>query len=308
MSGERREYYIMNLPHLIFGFALGMMSALFFALYMVPQKIVKISNTVFLWMMSFGVFLTALVPYALAGFPMHSTWTDRALGILCGAVWGLGTLAFAAGISRIGMAVATPIKNTTGVLGTLVGLVIFQEWRTTNPWLGLGGSILIVAAAIIIGQTGNREQSRRHNMAGVGFSLLAALCYASYLYPLKVVVQRIGNWEFTPWMALGIVLTATVAMLLQPGSLRAVRSYPPRVFILSLLGGAAWAIALFSLTASMQMVDLSVAWSLAQLNTIPAVFLGSLVFHEMHFATHRRTIYLGLLTATAGTILLGWAK
>jgi glucose uptake protein GlcU len=296
------------LTTLVLGFALGLVSALFFAFYMVPQKLVKVDNTTFLWTMGMGVLLTALVPYVLQGGPHQSTGWQKVAGLLCGVVWGVGTLSFAAAIKRVGMTLATPIKNTTGVLGTLVGLLLFQEWRTTNPWLGVSGSILIVAAAIIIGFTSDRTVRPRHTWGGVGFALLAACCYASYLYPLKKVVQAIGYWEFTPWMALGILLTATVAVLVRPGGLRDAVHYRPAVYGLCLLGGVAWAVALYSLAASMVMVDLSVAWSLAQLNTIPAVFLGSIVFHEIDFSLHRRVIYWGLAVATIGTVLLGFAK
>lgn len=184
---------------LIVGFVLGLMSALFFALYMVPQKIYKVDPTTYLWTMGLGVLLTALIPYAALGFPQHSTLPQKIACILCGVVWGLGTRFFAAGISCFGLALATPIKNTTGVFGTLVGLILFQEWRTTNPWLGCAGSALIVLAAIIIGLTGDRTASKNRTAAGVGYSLLAALFYASYLYPLKAVVSKIGYWEFTPW-------------------------------------------------------------------------------------------------------------
>ena len=293
---------------IIFGFALGLVSALFFALYMVPQKIIKADHTSYVLAMGVGVLLTALIAHALAGSPVHSVPWQRAVGMLCGAVWGIGTLCFAAAIKRVGFTLATPIKNTTGVLGTLVGLIFFQEWRTTDPWLGLSGSVLIVAAAIIIGFTTDKDAPRGRTLAGVAFSLCAALCYASYLYPLKIVVQQIGYWEFTPWMAAGILLTASIAVLLRRGGVAMVRRMPLRHFALCLLGGAAWTIALLSLAASMNMVDLAVAWSLAQLNTIPAVFIGALFFHEVHFATHRTTLYLGLLVATAGTILLGLAK
>ena len=293
---------------ILLGFALGLASALFFAFYMLPQKLVKVDHVTFLWTMGVGVLLTALVPYAAVGFPHASSWWEKCAGLLCGAVWGLGTLSFAAAISRIGLTLSTPIKNTTGVLGTLVGLVLFQEWKTTDPWLGVTGSVLIVASALIIGRTGNSDTPRGHVLAGVGYSLLAALCYASYLYPLKLVVSRIGYWEFTPWMAAGILLTATIAVLFRRDGLHNLISYPPRVYGLSLLGGMAWAIALFSLTASMGMVDLSVAWSLAQLNTIPAVIIGSLAFHEVNFRIHRLSLCLGLLAATLGTLILGLAK
>ena len=293
---------------LIVGFVLGLMSALFFALYMVPQKIYKVDPTTYLWTMGLGVLLTALIPYAALGFPQHSTLPQKIACILCGVVWGLGTRFFAAGISCFGLALATPIKNTTGVFGTLVGLILFQEWRTTNPWLGCAGSALIVLAAIIIGLTGDRTASKNRTAAGVGYSLLAALFYASYLYPLKAVVSKIGYWEFTPWMAVGILLTATVAMLARPGGVRDFFRYPLPAYGLALLGGVAWTVALICLAASMVMVDISVAWSLAQLNTVPAVFIGSMFFHEVNLATHRRTILLGLSAATLGTVLLGFAK
>lgn len=293
---------------IILGFVFGMLSALFFALYMLPQKLGKIDHTTYIWTMGVGVLITALIPYVWMGCPHASTWPQRGYALLCGVVWGVGTLAFATAIHRIGLALATPFKNTTGVIGTLVGLLLFHEYKTTNPWLALGGSILIVVAAILIGQTGHADTPRRSVLAGIGFSLIAALCYASYLYPMKIVVKAIGYWEFTPWMAAGILLTATVAVLARPGGVRAFRAYSPRLLASSLLGGMAWTIALFCLAASMDMVDLSVAWSLAQLNTVPAVFFGIVLFHEVHVPSHWRTLAIGLLAATVGTILLGFSK
>lgn len=293
---------------IIFGFALGLLSALFFALYMVPQKIIKVDHATYLFTMSIGVMISALIAWLLAGSPLHALPWQKAVGIGCGIIWGIGTLSFASAIERVGFTLATPVKNTTGVLGTLVGLIIFHEWRTTNPWLGLGGSVLIVAAAIIISYTGDKNAQRERTTAGIGFALFAACCYASYLYPLKIVVQNIGYWEFTPWMAVGVMLTGSVAILVRRGSLQAARKLNLPQFLLCLCGGAAWCIALLSLAASMEMIDLAVAWSLAQLNTIPAVFIGAIFFREIHFASHRKTIYLGLLVATIGTILLGFAK
>ncbi len=293
---------------IILGFVLGLGSAVFFAFYMVPQKFTRVDTATYLWAMAFGVLITALLAYALAGFPVHHRWWPRLAGVGCGVVWGLGTLCFSAGIGRLGLAQATPIKNTTGIFGTLVGLLILQEWRHTNPWLCSLGSLLIVVAAVIIGRTGSEETPRPVDPLGVMFALLAALCYASYLYPMGKAVAAIGYWEFTPWMAVGILITSTVGVLVRPGSLRILRTYPPRAYGLSLLGGVSWAIALYCLAGSMLKVGLAIAWSLAQLNTLPAVFLGILVFHEIHWTTHRRAIILGLLAATVGTVLLGAAK
>jgi glucose uptake protein GlcU len=275
---------------------------------MVPQKITRMDNTTYLLVMSLGVLIVSLILYALVGCPHASNWIERAKAIFCGLVWGLGTLAFAASIQRVGLAIATPIKNTTGVLGTLAGLIFLQEWKTTNPWFALMGSVLIVAAAIVIGQTGNTATTRRHSTTGVIFALLAAVFYSSYLIPLKEVVNHVGYWEFTPWMALGICISAAIAVVARRGGMRDFSRYPLRNYAFALLAGVFWIIALYTMTASLEMIDVSIAWSLAQLNTIPAVFIGILAFHEIDFRSHRRMIYLGLLVAALGTILLGWAK
>lgn len=292
----------------ITGFALGIMSAFFFAFYMVPQKMAKVDHTTFLWTMGIGVLFTSFIPYFIAGMPHAATTQDKFIALICGVMWGLGTFSFAGGIQRIGLSLATPIKNTTGILGALVGLLALQEWKTTDPWLTLLGSLLIVAAAIIIGQTTNSSLSKRHLFSGVIFSLFAAICYASYIFPMQRVVRHINYQEFTPWMACGILITASIAVLLRPGGIQAFRQYPPRAYGLSLLGGASWAIALFALTGSMLRIELSISWSLAQLNTIPAVLIGMLGFHEIRFAQYRWHIILGLIAATLGTIVLGLAK
>lgn len=293
---------------LIIGFLLGVLSALFFALYMVPQKVVNIDTTTYLWAVGAGVFIAACIAYALAGFPHTATLREQGLAVTCGLIWGLGTLAFAASIKRIGLALATPIKNTTGILGTLVGLVGFGEWRTTNPWLCLSGSLLIVASAIAIGLTGDRRLSRRASGVGIMLALVAALCYASYLYPFRLVLAAMGYWQFSLWMSVGILTTTTLAVLVRPGRLALFRSYPLRSYLLSALGGVSWISALYCLAASMELVDLSVAWSLAQLNTLPAVLIGIVVFREVHFPSHWRSITAGLAMAVLGTVLLGFSK
>ena len=152
---------------IIAGFILGILSAFFFALYMLPQKFGKVDHTTYIWSMGIGVMLTALLPIARDSSRRRgrisriaSNWSQRGLAMLCGVVWGIGTLSFAAAIQRIGLALATPFKNTTGVIGTLVGLLLFQEYKTTDPWLALGGSILIVGSAIIIGRTGRADTPR----------------------------------------------------------------------------------------------------------------------------------------------------
>lgn len=290
----------------ILGFIFGILSALFFACYMVPQKLVRQQTPTYLWWMSLGVLVTALIPFAMLGFPMHADWPARGTALLCGIVWALGTLSFAAAIARIGLAQATPIKNTTGVLGTLVGLVVLSEWRTTDPILCLLGSVAIVGSAIVIGAA-TPSTPRPTSAIGVCYALGAAVCYASYLYPMKRVLQQVSYVEFTLWMAAGILLMSTVNVLVTR-HLRDVLAQPPRAALLAMLGGVSWALALFCLAAGLNYAGLAIAWSLAQLNTVPAVFIGMFAFHEVRWASQWPKITLGLVAAVAGTLLLALSK
>lgn len=297
-------------PTLVFGFVLGLLSAVFFTFYIIPQKVEKLDVTTYIWMVGVGVIVTTMIPYFAVGMPPFGPWSGRVLALTCGAGWAMGTLCFATGVTRIGLALATPIKNTTGILGTLVGLVLFREYRTTDPWLCTAGSLLIVAAAIVIGLTNTPTTSteRRCTVTGVLCALGAAVCYASYLYPMKMAVQQMGFWSFAPWMGFGILGMATGAVLVRRNGIRELVSYPPRTYGIAMLGGVSWAIALICLTSSMTMVDLAVAWSLAQLNTVPAVILGILVFREVSFRREWVKISLGIVAAVVGTLLLGLAK
>jgi glucose uptake protein GlcU len=290
------------------GFIFGLLSAVFFALYMVPQKITRVNTTAYIWVMSLGVLAGAVGCWAVAGFPSFGTWGSRIDGLLCGVGWALGTTFFSAAIRRIGLSLATPIKNTTAVLGTLVGLVVLQEWRTTDPQLSALGSLLIVAAAILIGYTGDADVPLKQTWKGILYALAAALAYASYLVPLKRALATIGYWAFTPWMALGITVTATVVLLAQPGGLRSLNAWSLRSHSLSLLGGLAWVTAFLCLAASINLSGLAIAWPLSNLNTLPAVALGLLVFREVDMRKQWPKLLIGLGAALVGTVLLGMAR
>jgi glucose uptake protein GlcU len=293
---------------IILGFILGIVSAVFFAFYMVPQKVLKLSTTTYLWWVGLGMLGTSLLPWIAVGCPHRGDWRQHLLAMLCGMVWAVGTMCFSAGIHRIGLALATPFKNTTGVFGTLVGLYFLQEWKTTNPWLCLAGSMLVVLSALLIGAAGNGDVPKRANLLGIVGALGAALCYASYIAVLKGVVEAVGYWEFAPWMGIGITATAGLGVLLRPGGLHDARTVTARQGMIALLGGVSWILALYALVISMHLVDLSVAWALAQLNTIPAVILGIAVFREVRFRANWLKITAGLLAATVGTVLLGLSK
>ena len=117
---------------IIAGFILGMLSAFFFALYMLPQKFGKVDHTTYIWSMGIGVLHHRLARLSSScissrrrGRISRCPATGGSASWPCSAAWSGGSARcpFAAAIQHIGLALATPFKNTTGIIGTLVGLL-----------------------------------------------------------------------------------------------------------------------------------------------------------------------------------------
>jgi glucose uptake protein GlcU len=275
---------------------------------MVPQKINRMNTPVYLAVMTPGALATALICWFISGATSHSTWSQRLTAMGIGAVWAVGTYCFAAGIANIGLTLATPIKNTTAVLGTLVGLFALNEWRTSNPIYCIAGSVLVALAATLIGFTRDEATHQKTVTKGVLLSLAAACCYASYLVPMKHTVFAMGYLDYTCWMTLGMIILTWLVTIFTPSEINELKTYSKKDFLWALSGGVAWSFGFITLCASFELIDLSVAWSLSNLNTVPAVLVGILIFKEIDWQKRKRLIIPGLIAAAIGTIFLAMAK
>jgi glucose uptake protein len=294
------------------GFALALLSMVFFGLYMVPRKFSGLRNMEFVLSMAFGVLLTMLAAWFISRNGSRSPVPAGTMGyaFLCGPIWTLGMMAFTLAVDDMGLTLATPIKNTTAVMGSLVGLLFFRETLHTVAWMALAGSGLIVLCAVVIGQAG--EGSDVHyslSARGTVYSLIAAVFFAGYTYPLKVAMESgLDSYTIVLLMALGTLTTAALGQLLQGGSLLHWWRRPFPDHLHAGLAGSLWSLATLFMNAAIARIGLAVTWPITNLNTVIAVLIGAYFFREVHLGNHWRKLIQGVVFAALGVLLLGLSK
>lgn len=312
----------------LLGFLLALVSMVLFGLYMVPRKLCGLRDFAFVLSMCVGTVASTLTAALLVHRGCLPPVAPGAalLALSSGLVWTLGMLSYTLSVTHMGLALATPIKNTTAVVGTVFGLVVFSEWKETSPWLALVGSLLVVACAVILAQTGAKNGSRpegpeeagegpgepeRSSVTAVGvfWALMAALGFAFYAVPFKFA-QRAGmdSYTLTAFTGLGTLPGAACLFLFFSRGRRGWLRAPLSDHLYAALCGAIWSAATITMAEAILRIGLAVTWPITNLNTIVTVAAGILWFHEIDARKHARTIAIAMVCATVGSLLLGVAR
>lgn len=296
----------------IIGFGLALLAMVLFGLYMVPRKLSGLRDFDFVLTMCLGALVTTQVARLVAhgGHPPALTPRGQWMAFCCGPVWSLGILFYTLSVTQMGLALATPIKNTTAVLGTVFGLAFFAEWQDTHPLLALVGSVLVVVCAVVLGQCGERNGTRSHVTGlGVLYAILAAVFFAAYTIPLKLAQrEHVDSYSLIAWMGWGTVLGASCLFIGLSHDHRRWLREPWRDHFHAALAGSIWALSSITMTEAIRRIGLAVTWPITNLNTLVTVAVGVLVFREIDVRKYSRTILWGFLLAVAGSILLGLAR
>jgi len=293
---------------LLVGFLFALGSAVFFGLYMVPRKMAHGTPAQFAVGMISGVLVGVTLLQLAGGARLVASARQVVSGYLSGVLWAAGIALFSQAVSRMGLARATPIKNTTAVMGTILALVFAGETAEVHPALALLGSGLVVSAAVILGRMSCEDGaacSSGGSVRGVALSLGAAVAFASYAVPLKGLLrQGVPRTEAIFWIAQGAFVGSLVFFCRRWRELRAVAGCPA-CMTWAPLGGLVWLAGALCLAVGIEKTGISIAWSVGNLNTLVAVAVGTWVFREVHPGRHRLALALGLLSAAAGVICLG---
>lgn len=294
------------------GYGLATLALILFGLYMVPRKLTALRDIPFSLTMCLGVVITttlgSLVHHGRllgVGEP-HALW----LAFICGPIWYGGVLAYTISVTQMGLTLSTPIKNTTAVLGTLIGLVYFSEWRETHPLPALIGAALVVLCAIILGRTGENDCRRSClNARGIAAAIAAAFLFAAYTVPFKLA-QRAGldTTTLVAYMGLGTLTGALGCFVLFDRRWRVWWRHSLADHFYAGLCGVLWVLAVVFMAEAIKRIGLAVTWPYTNLNTVITVACGILFFHEIDLRRFGRTVTLGLLTGVLGIVLLGLAR
>ncbi len=286
----------------LYGLALAVLSAVAFGFYMVPRRFSRASQSDFTAALGLGAAVAlALPPTFWAG-----TWSLRGLGIafLGGLSFALASHLFVLSVDALGLTRATPVKNFTGVFGTLFGIAILGEYRAGGApviaQLTLGSILIGLGAYLVggIGQGSGPVQEPKARRRGFLLAFGAAAFFGFYLVPLQLAAPLGSGYGY-----LGLGLGALFGLTLP--RLRSIVRLPARELGLGALSGALLSLGVLLAVPAADLVGLSVAWPITQLNTFVALAAGVFWLHEHDFRDVRgRLIGAGIATAI-GILLLG---
>ena len=293
----------------ITGVLLGLLTAVFIGLFMVPRRHYKGNTATFLVGVTSGAAVGNLVYWIVSGMPFEVTWL-AAGSLLPGVNWAVGTFAYAAGTHRVGLAKATGIKNTQVVVATVGAFVIFGEAQTTEPIFAFAGAGLVVATALVLSGMRHRKEALPHaSLKGYLIPIIASVLYGINGLLLKwLIAGGVPRPQINFGIGLGAFAGGLLVYRVTRGRLDFLRAVSPWQHLLAVSGGLTWAAGLVTMIISIHYVGLAVAWSLLNLSIVISVLYGTIVLREVDIRLRWKQVAVGLALACFGVLSLYLSK
>ncbi|GAA3629238.1 GRP family sugar transporter [Lactobacillus hamsteri] len=223
------------------------------------------------------------------------------LAALAGAFWVVGQLGQYTGYAKIGVSETMPISTGLQLIGTsLVGVVIFGEWASTNAkiWGFIGIALLIIGAILTsISDKGTSEGNEKNQVGTIIMLVCTTLGFIIY-NSIPKAMSASGLAIFFP-ESVGMVLAVLVYLVFtkQLGELKAKSSWQ------SLIAGFIFAIAAIGYILSVKDNGVNTAFVVSQLSVVISTLGGMLFLHEKK--TKKGFIFTisGLIIILIGAIL-----
>lgn len=223
------------------------------------------------------------------------------LAALAGAVWVIGQLGQYTGYAKIGVSETMPISTGLQLIGTsLVGVVIFGEWNTTNAkvWGFIGIALLIVGAILTsFSDKGTSEGSEKNQYGTIIMLICTTLGFIVYNSIPKAMSES-GLAIFFP-ESVGMVIAVLVYLLFTKDlkQLKAKSSWQ------SLIAGFIFSIAAISYIMSVKDNGVNTAFVVSQLSVVISTVGGVLFLHERKSKKGYLFTVCGLILILVGAIL-----
>jgi glucose uptake protein GlcU len=302
----------------ILGFGLALMAMILYGVYMVPRKSSAVSQSTYSFWMGCGILAATLAAGWIAEGKLPIIGLrDYAIIVGSGILWATGTVAYCVGVKNIGLSRSSPIKNTSAILGTLIGIVFFHEFtsgRSMPLLLAIVGSLCIVVSATVLGRVesfddADVEEGSNSFLIGVVASGWAAVAYSAYTIPMKMAYSHgVSPSAFLFYMGQGCFIgMAALAYILRPRGAQARKEkIHARDRWLAISSGAMWGVGSLCANIAIKLIGIAIAWPVTK-NTIVAVVYGVVILKEIDTARHKRDLGFGLFLSLAGVVLLAFA-
>lgn len=286
------------------GYALAVVSSLFFSLYIIPRKFTNLDPIYFSLLVGVGFFVSSSLLYLvriLFGF-YEIIHIEILWSILGGVLWAIGLVSLVNSIDLLGLTRSNQWKNLQGPIGVILSLVILIEYLYVNPaWAILAGLCVFLSAVLI--NAPNELESRAQNLRGILLALLSAVAFGSVTVINKYVVVEVGVYSQQVLWGFSIAAALFLYCLLYK-DIGEIKNVARKDIILGLVSGIVYLGASFFMLESYKYITASVGFTIIQLNTIWTFLIGVFFFHEIEVLRHYKRLALGLCFSLAAIAFL----
>lgn len=292
------------------GYLLAILSSLFFGIYIIPKKIVKLDTKYYLFYMSLGFVSISLLAYltSLLAGNNNETLFHPILILVClrGISWFVASNLFLISIDKIGMSRSTQYKNLKGPFGVLLTLIFLSEFKVTNVSLVLLAALLTFLSALLF--TIKKDDNKKIDKSGIIYA-----CIASLFLSVNALIQKyVTNCGFVYmqqlYQSITIMIVSYIYILLKDKNIKKLQDICLKNKILSILGGVLYYFATYFNTLSYKTLPASIAFTIINMSGLWTILIGILIFKEINFKKNYKRIMLGIILLVISVIALLFGK
>lgn len=182
---------------------------------------------------------------------------------------------------------------------SLIGVMIFGEWRGAKALLIGFGALLIVIIGALMTSVSDKKGDSKVTTSNVIFLLATTIGYWIYSSFPKIpyLANQSSEGIFLPEV-LGILVGAILYELFTGNT----KAFGQKEQYTNILGGIFWGIAAFAYIFAARSLGVNVAFIFTQLNVVIATFGGILVLHEHKSSHEMKFTLLGILLIVIGSV------
>ena len=220
--------------------------------------------------------------------------------MVCGALWSTAQIGQFVSFKRMGVSSTIPLSTVFQLVGnSLIGVMIFGEWRGAKALLIGFGALLIVIIGALMTSVSDKKGDSKVTTSNVIFLLATTIGYWIYSSFPKIpyLANQSSEGIFLPEV-LGILVGAILYELFTGNA----KAFGQKEQYTNILGGISWGIAAFAYIFAARSLGVNVAFIFTQLNVVIATFGGILVLHEHKSSHEMRFTLLGILLIVIGSV------
>lgn len=292
------------------GYLLAFLSSLFFGIYIIPKKIIKLDTKYYLFYMSLGFVSISVISYLVSLFKgtNNESLFDPILLliVLRGVSWFIASYLFLIAIDKIGISRSTQYKNLKGPLGVLLTLIFLSEFKVTNVFLVLLAAILTFFSALLF--TIKKDNNKKVDRLGIIYA-----CIASLFLGMNALIQKyVTNCGFIYtqqlYQSITIMITSYLYIIIKDKNTKQLGQIDFKNRMLAFIGGSLYYFATYFNTLSYKYLPASIAFTIVNMSGIWSVIIGILIFKEIDFKKNLKRIMLGLILSVIAIFALLFGK